>query len=393
MKKNIVLLSVSTICIILIALFLDACKGCQPIANRIQDSDQDHWFDSTSNIKAELFIDSIIQFVSIGGGGIFSGSVPSNLKITVDDHIINGIELNGDIIRMDFQKAVTERYLGDWRFSEEAQNLKTKIIFNGDEFNLIWKPKDTSIIINTGTSIYRVRIKTSLFADPSPNNAAGDFDLDNIPDSMESKIARANNNLGNPLGKDLIVAVVLEDNDDFITANSITKITTMFRQHDIHLKFVDEANELFGITPYVHGEIDTNLNFDSIGQLRARAISIHLNPFVRMLFLSDKSTGCGQFGCARFPNFIVRSRMFGIRDESNFQAGVIMHELGHTLGLCHPTETGNGCDLPITERDPGITCMGAPAENFLGIVNPVSIFQAFNRPLDYTPTQWNRVKL
>lgn len=374
------------------ASFLQSCESCRPIVNRLQDTDRDHWFDSTSNIKAELFIDSIIQFVSIGGGGLITGT-QTNVSIIVDDQIINGVELNGDIVRMDMQKAVTERFIGDWRFSEEAQNLKTKIVFNGENIDIVWHAKDTSMIINTGSSIFRVKIKVSLFADPSPANAAGDFDQDNIPDSMESKIARQNNNLGNPAGQDIIVAVVQEDAEDFITASSIRKITSVFRNHNIHVKFVDEANELFGITPFTHGEIDSNVRVGDLNRIRPRAISASLNSFVRLLFLSDKSTDCGAFGCTQGLNLMVRSRIFGIRDEGNLQAGILMHELGHSLGLCHPTDTGGGCDLPITERDPAITIMGAPSENFLGIINPVSVGQAFSRPLDYTPTQWNRVRL
>ena len=392
MKKHILIYSLIILTITLLSIYLQSCNGCKTIANRIQDSDHDHWYDSTSNIKAELFIDSVIQFISIGGGGLITG-IPTTLRIIVDDQIINGIELNGSVVKMDIDKPVTERYLGDWRFTEEAQNLKTTISMNGDVFVLTWNARDTSMIVNTGTSIYRVRVKTSVFADPSPTDAAGDFDNDNIPDSIESKIARVNNNLGNPNGPDIIIAVVLEDEEDFLTDNTITKITTMFRRHDIHIKFIDEVNELFGITPFVHGEIDSFVKLEDLVRIRPQAIIATYDPFVRLLFLSDKSTDCGKFGCGVFPNLIVRSRMFGIRDESNYQAGVIMHELGHTLGLCHPTETSGSCELPNSERDPGITCMGAPAENFGDIFNPVSIFQAFNRPLDYTPTQWTRLKL
>jgi hypothetical protein len=76
----------------------------------------------------------------------------------------------------------------------------------------------------------------------------------------------------------------------------------------------------------------------------------------------------------------------------NYQAGVFMHELGHLLGLCHPTaHTGaaGACPaIPIGEQDPGATAMGSPAENGGLAGGPITEVNALRRPIDYTPGQW-----
>jgi len=78
----------------------------------------------------------------------------------------------------------------------------------------------------------------------------------------------------------------------------------------------------------------------------------------------------------------------------NYQAGVFMHELGHQLGLCHPTDqtgmpdaTGALCGtIPPAERDPGATAMGSPAEDRGMPLNQAA--NALRRPINYTPGQW-----
>ena len=86
-------------------------------------------------------------------------------------------------------------------------------------------------------------------------------------------------------------------------------------------------------------------------------------------------------------------------DIKDYQAGVLMHELGHNLALCHPQEPA--CQsgvLPPAEQNPGSTIMGTPAENppidAWGVpLNPLVLINALSRPLDYSPTQWANMRL
>ena len=87
----------------------------------------------------------------------------------------------------------------------------------------------------------------------------------------------------------------------------------------------------------------------------------------------------------------------------NYQTGVLLHELGHQLGLCHPTQQdgtttiGAGfapCGaIPMAERDPGATAMGSPAENSGFFGAPAAVVNALRRPVDFTPGQWGLVNV
>ena len=80
----------------------------------------------------------------------------------------------------------------------------------------------------------------------------------------------------------------------------------------------------------------------------------------------------------------------------NYQSGVLMHELGHMLGLCHPNQqdgTAPCAAIPLAERNSATTIMGAPSENSPILGLPISVVQALARPLDYSPTQWTLLRL
>ena len=87
----------------------------------------------------------------------------------------------------------------------------------------------------------------------------------------------------------------------------------------------------------------------------------------------------------------------------NFQTGVLLHELGHQLGLCHPTQHDGvtipspgfaACAaIPVSERDPGASAMGAPSENPGPLGAPAAVVNALRRPVDFTPAQWGLVNV
>ncbi|HQV31829.1 MAG TPA: hypothetical protein PKV71_08125, partial [Calditrichia bacterium] len=134
--------------------------------------------------------------------------------------------------------------------------------------------------------------------------------------------------------------------------------------------------------------------------------------FAYFILLTRDQVSCGgvsAFGCGEFPsntggNVVVAfSKLVDwLPDIKDYQAGVMMHELGHNLGLCHPTQSTNNCPsgaIPAAERNPGASILGTPAEDppidvwGVPLPNPMVLVNAMSRPLDYSPTQWTNLML
>jgi hypothetical protein len=97
----------------------------------------------------------------------------------------------------------------------------------------------------------------------------------------------------------------------------------------------------------------------------------------------------------------MQSRLFPLAaDIGDYQSGVLMHEFGHLLGLCHPTSIVGCAALPAAEANPAVTIMGTPAETPpLFVIGPITVpnspqqlFEALARPRDYSATQWTRLR-
>jgi len=135
------------------------------------------------------------------------------------------------------------------------------------------------------------------------------------------------------------------------------------------------------------------LRLDAAVSARADAIPDYRDSYTHYLVVGsalDATMGVGA-GLAHLPGrtLVMRSQLDLISpDMFAYQAKTFMHELGHNLGLCHPSESTAACPsgaIPVAERGAGATVMGSPIE-----ANDIfsRMEQALSRPLDYSSTQW-----
>jgi hypothetical protein len=399
----------------LFLLFLIACdqEGCQKwqqVATKVKDTDGDGWMDEATNQKIDLFIEEI----SFGlAAGPFS--------LVVDDLILvdNGPNAPANAV-------ATSRYAGQWHVGNLlSYSARVKIFTNGDTETAVvrdfpFNNRDSSyqIAFNLGGNqsvafLYRTVVST--FADPSPNDAEADADADGITDREEAELARGNFRIGDPGKKDIVVCIGYTAPKWALKKRSVERIATVFLNRDFNILLADEASDLPGLTP---GQIlfegpggnlitpaeTAGVRIDEVGPIRPRHISAVFDPFTHMLAAAEKTNmENGDFGFANLPgrNLVIRSHFFQLGPEPfgfQYQAITAMHELGHNFGLCHPNQSDENCPsgaIPVAERNGASSCMGSPAADgglFNGIIpNMTAIMNAFNRPLDYSPTQWNNI--
>ncbi|NOS86535.1 MAG: hypothetical protein HOP31_15480 [Ignavibacteria bacterium] len=417
MKTILFFISISII-VLLIGCDQQGCNQWKNIAGELKDTDGDGWLDSANNQKIDLIIESIdlplqTQF--------------SEVSLVVDDNIIFDKAPATPVTIVPSSTVATSRYAGNWFIGQTQRfRARVKVFLSGETDNsevaqLPFINKDTSYIqtlnINNKNITFHYRTQLSKFADPSPLDSTADFDRDSITDIEESRLARDDNRMGDPLKRDIIVLSGFTAPKWAITKRSIERITTVFLRRGFNFILADENSDINGL---IAGQVvianttgtlvipseNFGIARTDLPGIRPRHIPVIFNPFTHFVVAAEKIISTiGTFGEADFPgrDVVVMSHLsilgpdpFGLE----YQAKDVMHELGHNFGLCHPGTSNAGCltgAIPLVERSGDASCMGSPADDGglfppgpLGIPlpNPVAITNAFKRPLDYSPTQW-----
>jgi PLAT/LH2 domain-containing protein/thrombospondin type 3 repeat protein len=238
-----------------------------------------------------------------------------------------------------------------------------------ESFTLDWTRNDTrEMDFQGGSRHYRMAFKsiTTTFMDPSPTDPQGDHDQDMLPDSLEFLISAQSaqlfdtvpvpgyDGLATPLRRNLFVEVDATDSDADMPFDAKQQVSSQFYYHEISMHLDDG---------FLHGgellQYDEEVDFSELGMYR----DMHQRPerfsfFKYALFVP--SMGGQHNGRADRPGkklMVSRSTMIG-----SFSAIVFIHELGHTLGLCHPIGTSEppspspSCPTPSTWHGNCQTC-------------------------------------
>lgn len=210
---------------------------------------------------------------------------------------------------------------------------------------LDWGPEDSKAIDDpSGSHHYKLHFKSIKvsFMDPDPLKGHCDSEHDGITDSLEFLISTQNglirsgtaidgyNGLSSPVRKDLFIEQDATSADDNMPFDAKQQITSQFYYHNIFLKLDDGYLGGGSLLPF-----KDNVDFNDLINIKSANMDQKRNHFYRYL-LYVPNMASGENGRAKRPgtHFMVsRSTMVG-----SFSAIVCMHELGHTLSLCHPLE-------------------------------------------------------
>jgi hypothetical protein len=386
-------------CALFLVIFLSSCTKDNPLIAAFKDNDGDGWYDENRNQNIQLFIDRVDNH----SGSAFN----DRPAIAIDDKII---ALSNH--SFDPNIPATTRTIGNWGAPERPDGLGADLrVTGGDVFTAertIVRFQNVNAAFTVDHNGFTVHFRTvvSLFPDLSPNNANGDADSDGLTDTDEAKINSAKRSEGSPLEKDILLVVGFTHPDWRLTPRSKDLLTTaFFNEKRINLTIYTEADtdSARDITPgiiTINGstpERGHRLSLEEGSRVRPQLVNDKFRHIFHVLVLAAKleDDHWGQSEASRPANSLVcRSHLPLLGpDFLDYQAKDIMHELGHNLGLCHPTESDSTCvtgSIPTSERNGGQSAMGTPAES----AGPVEqMTEALTRPLNYTLGQWQNIDL
>ena len=406
----------------LAALLLAA--GCNPqscnqwaqVANDLRDTDGDGWFDDNKNQKIDLIVDSIETSVLSGF---------EEVTFVVDDKIILDKQHLSMQMSISPEVVATTRCAGQWiatgpqQYNARVKVIRANVTSETASVGLLPFQNKAETLTKTLTLdghdvTFHYRTQLSTFPDPSPQDGDADSDIDGITDKEEARIA-LDNRIGNPRVRDILVVAAFTRPKWALTKRSVERITTTFLARGFNFLIADERDDLRLLTP---GQImlpdgnngalvvpaeNRQVRISEVAAVRPRHIPDELDQFTHLLIAAD-GTPDADFGISNgVPgrNVVIRSHLSVLGPDPfglEYQAKDAMHELGHNFGLCHPNESDNSCptgSIPSSERNGGTSCMGSPADDggfFNGpLPNIQAITNAFNRPLNYSPTQWTNI--
>ena len=274
---------------------------------------------------------------------------------------------------------------------------------------LEWYAADTAWTVTYPGVVLHLHTRVTPLTDPALNDTQTDPDRDGISNKAEARLARFGLSIGDPTRREAILVVTHTHPKWALSLRSKDLLTTVFREHGIWLHVLTEPGEMRGFASgplRLYSKKPRKRRKAQIDHaLATEKAGLHIQPhyagFAYFLALARKvgdDGDFGYFGISSFENrnLVVRSQLkLGLgKNWFGYQVKTVMHEFGHNLGLCHPTQSDDNCPsgpVPAGERHPGKTVMGTPAEDKGRPFRALK--HALQRPLDYSPAQWKNIWL
>lgn len=247
-------------------------------------------------------------------------------------------------------------------------SFKTRMRLREDDFDLLENPtddtyktfdvtwgEDETIKIthqdNDSHYILTFQSFTVPFADPTPTGSSADSDGDGLSDrnefllstqdgTVQPGIIEGFNGLADPGHKELFVEIDSVGSDNQVPFHAKQMVASQFYNHDITLR-VDDG--FFGgggqqVLPY-----QETVTIDDLRRFKEPTdpsntdyfADVRNNLFRYGLFV-EQTVGEGRLGNAVGKDFIVANFPgLGLTLTAQYTPILFMHEMGHTLNLCH----------------------------------------------------------
>ena len=405
-----------------LVLLLPFMIGCPQSSNIFADDDNDGWYTQDNNWATDLIL-STATFSESGNYRIIVDDVRFPLDPTLAS-IDRSVSANANV-PLTLGVHVAKRVHGTniLRPTTRAR-MEYAAVVRVQKFSIIAGPQDigtaTVNFHSEGNQTIPVRVTQSnaavadlvftttstRFADPNPNDPSGDVDSDGITEREEAVLAEFFGGLGDPrtVGRDIVLIVSWPEPAWALDPLTQELLKSRFFQRGINLHIDNgtmNGSPGFGGLISNRGGLPPGAAFSLTDALNLRNLNIPADRrrYTRFaLFASGVDIGGYGVGNAIPGNrLVMKAQLYPLSPSyANYQSGVLMHELGHLLGLCHPSEhTGtSSCPaIPLGERDPGGSVMGTPAENSGIMGAPLAVINTLRRPLDYSATQWTLLRI
>lgn len=241
-------------------------------------------------------------------------------------------------------------------------------------FELQWNENGTTVFtFDSDDAKYVLTFKWFTMDVRDPTNGNADTDGDGLDEAQEAKMSLqdpsvqpiaspGHDGLADPERRELWVEVDSSGSDPRLKFDAKQMVASQFAYHGIAPRLDDGwfGNENNGsvteksvIRP---ADIDAFLSDPGSFRPERRALS---RAFRYVLMANDLEGGAGSFGDTRCPG-ICRSivsgvPVFGHTMTAQAQPIIFMHEVGHTLGLCHRMGDRDPVN-PACPAPPGVRC-------------------------------------
>lgn len=355
------------LCVLLLGSALIGCgPQWQQIATQLEDRDGDGWFSAGTNAAMTLTLTSA-SFPAVGSYEVLVDEVKFPISPTLNGRFSVPIGTAGTVMPIGVPVATRVQGVTGFGTSGTPFGINVRVVYRpppfGDPGIIVGDTRvafgetagalpPATVAFSLGTVTLNFSVTTVAFPDPNPDDPAGDSDGDGIPESNEARLSGAFGGIFDPRpgsARDLDLIIGHTDPAFALSQWAREDLRSRFIQNGFNLH-LDEGTlnnvtgaggqmNLTGTGATATGTVTESQSLAvrnaNVGPVR-RATAYFVLLAGSAAVTNPNGSTSNVFGVSIPGAMVMRTGFIGINDIAWYQAGVLMHELGHELGLCHP---------------------------------------------------------